>query len=166
MKCKEAVKFAKSIEEDMTTALSKSEAGLREASGFLMGWSYALGVIDDLASGRIDPDGVEISVRGAISLTLACEAVPCPENGNEAVDALIKAADGAAESYRDEKDKDDGVLMYLAGFNVGVQTVGGMMDGRLSIDAAKPEDVLAAAKTTSEITSALSGLADLLRSMQ
>ena len=164
MKFKEAVKFAKGIEEDMTTTLSKSEAGLREASGFLMGWSYALGVIDDLASGRIDPDGVEISARGALSLVLTCDAVPCPEN-NEAVNALIKAVEGASESYRDEKDKDDGVLMYLAGFNVGVQTVGGMMDGRLGIDAAKPEDVLAAAKTTSEITSALSGLADLLRSI-
>lgn len=164
MKCKEAVKFAKSIEEDMTTELSASKAGLREASGFLMGWSYALGVIEDLASGRIDPDGIEISVRGARSLARTCEAVPCPEN-NEAVDALIKAADGAVEAYRDEEDKDDGVLMYLAGFNVGVQTVGGMMDGRLSIDAAKPEDVLAAAKMTSEITSALSGLADLLGSI-
>ena len=166
MKYKEAVKFAKSIEEDMTTELSASKAGLREASGFLMGWSYALGVIDDLASGRIDPDGIEISVRGARSLVRACEAVPCPESGNEAVDALIKAADGAVEAYRDEEDKDDGVLMYLAGFNVGVQTVGGVMDGRFSIDAAKHEDVLAAAKMTSEITSALSGLADLLRSMQ
>lgn len=164
MKFKEAVKFAKGIEEDMTTALSKSKAGLREASGFLMGWSYAIDTIDDLASGRIDPDGEEISMRGALSLVRACEAVPCPER-NEAVDALIKAADGAVESYRDEEDKDDGVLMYLAGFNVGVQTVGGMMDGRLSIDVVKPEDVLAAAKTTSEITSALSGLADLLRSM-
>ena len=165
MKCKEAVKFAKGIEEEMTTALSKSKAGLREASGFLMGWSYALGVIDDLASGRIDPDGIEISVRGARSLVRACEAVPCPEN-NEAVDALIKAVEGAADAYRDEEDRDDGVVMYLAGFNGGVQAVGGMMDGRLGIDAAKPEDVLAAAKMTSEITSALSGLADLLRSMQ
>ena len=164
MKFKEAVKFAKGIEEDMTTALSKSEAGLREASGFLMGWSYAIDTISELASGRIDPDGVEISARGALSLVRACEAVPCPER-NEAVDALIKAADGAVESYRDEDDKDDDVIMYHTGFDNGVRSVGGIMDGRLSIDAAKPEEVLGAAKATAATKSVIAGLADLLRSM-